>query len=91
MSAGSPIVNLRIRQTDLDQIDAAVQSANVNRRAEPYTRSSWIMAAILDKLDHLARSQRTTAKRKRLWQSIFAPAPYVESPHELQNQTRPTT
>lgn len=64
MSKGSPIVLLRVKQEVLDQIDAAVARSVDTRHDEPYTRSSWIMSAILAKLDHPARAKRSKEKRR---------------------------
>ena len=58
MSKGSPIIPIRIHQSDLDRIEAAVRSSNQRRREPPYNRSSWIIAAITEKLDHIARGRK---------------------------------
>jgi hypothetical protein len=65
MSKGSPIIPIRINQIDLDRIEAAVRTTNRRRNLAPYTRSSWIMAAIQDKLDHMARSKKAKAKKRQ--------------------------
>ena len=58
MTKGSPIIPIRIQPNLLDQINRAINNANANRRLEPYSRSSWILAAIQDKLAHLARARK---------------------------------
>lgn len=66
MSQGSPIVPIRIPPLQLAAIDAAIASANKSTKGEPYTRSSWILFAIQDKMEHLARGKKwAAAKRKR--------------------------
>lgn len=58
MSKGNPKVVVRFRQEVLDRIEAAIQSANYNRKDEPYDVSAWIRKAVDDKLAHLERSKR---------------------------------
>jgi len=58
MSKGNPIVKLRVTQTTIDKIVEAIQSANFNRKLSPYDLSSWIRAAIDEKLQHLERAKR---------------------------------
>lgn len=58
MSLGTPITCLRI-PAELDaKIMAALDGANVNRVEEPYNKTTWILAAIREKLSHLERSRR---------------------------------
>lgn len=63
MSKGSPIIPIRINQIDLDRINAAIAQVNKRRRFAPYTRSSWIMSAIQDKLAHMTRGQKARSKK----------------------------
>lgn len=51
------ILALRMDRELLEAIENAVNSANVSRREEPYTVSSWLRAAIREKLAHLRRSR----------------------------------
>jgi hypothetical protein len=58
MSKGSPVVPVRIPAELLAVIDATVSRVNVKTRGEPYTRSSWILAAIRDRLAHMERAKK---------------------------------
>lgn len=58
MSAGNPVVCFRIETEKLAEVQRAIVSANENRRAEPYTQTSWILKAIQEKLDHANRSKK---------------------------------
>lgn len=62
MAKGNPIVPLRLNPKLIAIVDAAIASANVVRKEEPYTRSSWIKEAIRQKLSHLDRSKRKGRK-----------------------------
>jgi hypothetical protein len=58
MSAGSPIVPVRINQLLLTNIDNEIRRLNQARKEAPYTRTSFILTAIRDKLSHLHRSRK---------------------------------
>lgn len=64
MSKGNPIIKLRVSREKLAEIMSAIDSANVSRREEEYHVSSWIRAAIEEKLAHLKRSKRKKEKRQ---------------------------
>lgn len=57
MSKGSKIVPVRIPDELLDQIEAAIQSANFHTKGEIYTVSSWIRKQLEMKLHNLNRSK----------------------------------
>jgi hypothetical protein len=62
MSKGSRIVGIRV-EADLEAaIETAIASANYHSRIEPHTLSSWIKAAIREKLAHIQRSKRKGKK-----------------------------
>lgn len=65
MSAGSPIVPIRIPPLFLAAIDRAIESANKTTKEQPYTRTSWILLCVATKLDHLARSKKSKAKKRQ--------------------------
>jgi hypothetical protein len=69
MSKGSPIVNLRIPSDRLSLLDAEIDKVNRTRRDAPYTRSSFILAAIDDKLKHLKRSRGK--RRPKTWPPVI--------------------
>jgi hypothetical protein len=57
---GSPIVPIRFADADLlAAVDAAVESSVINRSGKPWTRTSFILAAVREKLAHLERSKRS--------------------------------
>jgi hypothetical protein len=58
MSKGSPKIILRIPEELIDQIKDCVESANATRKDEPYDVSSWIRAAIAEKIAHTMRSRK---------------------------------
>lgn len=58
MAKGSKIVQVRIPDKMLDAMIIALDKANERRREAPYDMSSWVRAAIVEKLAHLARSNR---------------------------------
>ena len=64
MSKGNPIIKLRVSREKLAEINSAIDSANVSRREEEYRISSWIRAAIEEKLAHLKRSKRKKQKKQ---------------------------
>jgi hypothetical protein len=66
MSAGSPIVKLRVTTEMRDEIIAVMFAANKNRKDAPYDMSSWIRYAIQSKLDHLHRSRRRKLRNRQI-------------------------
>ena len=59
----SGYVPLRIPREMLAAIEDQVAKSVTHAKDEPYNVSSWIRAAIQEKLDHLARSRRKPAYR----------------------------
>lgn len=59
MGKGNPLVAIRLEPGLLENIDADVFRANRRGRKTETSRSSWIRAAILEKLAHRARSRRS--------------------------------
>lgn len=57
MSAGTPITTLRIPTELKAIIEEKIESANRNRKLEPYNLTTWILVAINEKLKHLERSR----------------------------------
>lgn len=55
MSKGTRIYTLRIEDELAAEVFKAIDSANKRRREQPYTLTSWIKAAIREKIDHLHR------------------------------------
>jgi hypothetical protein len=63
MSKGSPIVPIRFADAELlAQIDAAVDSSVINRKDEPWTRTSFILSAVREKLAHMERARKSRKK-----------------------------
>ncbi len=63
MSKGSPIVQLRIPPFLLAEMDAVMVRSSERRFEGAWTRSSWIVQAIIDRL---AKIERGRSRRKRL-------------------------
>lgn len=62
MSKGNRIVAIRLSADTIEKIDEAIVSANRMRRDAPYDFSSWIRAAIAEKLAHRGRSKKVKRK-----------------------------
>jgi hypothetical protein len=56
MARGSPILSIRIPTELLELVDQAVARSVDTRKDGPWTRSSFILAAIEEKLKKMARS-----------------------------------
>lgn len=56
MAKGSPVVAVRIPTELLELIDDVIVRSAATRKDGPWTRSSFIIAAIEEKLDKMARS-----------------------------------
>jgi len=63
MSKGSHKVVIRLPEELLELMSDAIIRANGSRRSEPYTLSSWIRAAVCEKLNHGRRSMREIEER----------------------------
>jgi hypothetical protein len=69
MSKGSPIITLRVNEQLLSDLEDEIRNANFNRKDTPYTRSSWILKAVTEKISHLKRSRKegkADAAKKKL-------------------------
>lgn len=62
MSKGSPRTTLRIPAELLRQIQEAIDRQSEFRRGEPWNMTTWIIAAIRERLDKQARGRRPKAK-----------------------------
>lgn len=60
---GKRIIPIRLADELVEQIDQAIASNNDRRADAPYDRTAWIIQAIKERLDKLARG-RKAAKRK---------------------------
>lgn len=58
MSAGSPIVPIRVPADLLAAVDAVIARTADTRRDGPWTRTSFILSAVREKLQHMHRSNR---------------------------------
>jgi hypothetical protein len=56
MAKGSPVLSIRIPAELLELVDQAVERSVGTRKDGPWTRSSFIVAAIEEKLKKMARS-----------------------------------
>lgn len=75
MSKGSPFISVRIPQHLLEKIDAYIALKNTRRRLEEWSRASYVLDAILEKIAKQERSRlsrKTKSKRAqrlaKLWQ-----------------------
>lgn len=73
MSKGNPIVPIRLDPVLVAQIDDVIARTADTRRDGPYTRSSFIVKAILDKLAHIHRSNRKNRKERACTSTSSAP------------------
>jgi hypothetical protein len=66
MSRGTPVKTLRVPQAIVDRVQAAIDSANDRRFAQPYDWTAWALKAIAEKLAHLERSRNRRRKPRRI-------------------------
>ena len=64
MSKGSPIIPIRFPQELLAQVDKEVARAERTRPGEPWTRSSFVLAAVRAFLAKRERSRRGGGRKK---------------------------
>lgn len=64
MSLGSPRRTMRFPDKLVEEIEAAILSANDRRFAQPYDWTGWVLQAVREKLRSLARG-RASSKRRR--------------------------
>lgn len=62
MSKGTPITCVRIPPDMLAQVDALVERSITHAAEEPWTRTSWIVQAIREKL---AKRLRSNSRKRR--------------------------
>lgn len=65
MPRGSPIITLRVPTEICQQIEREIEGSVHRRRAGAWTRSSWLLAAISEKISHARRSRRPHRSRQR--------------------------
>lgn len=70
MSKGTRIYSLRLPPELMDEVEMAIERSVGNRAAEPYNRTTWIIAAIREKLAHLKRS---SGRRKSIVKGCNTP------------------
>lgn len=63
MSKGNPIVPIRIERPILMEMNAVIRKRNATTRDEPWTRTAFIVTAILEKIKKMERG-RKPKKRK---------------------------
>lgn len=78
-SKGTPITCLRIPPDLLDQIDQAIARAADHLPDEPYTRTSWIISAIKEKLRHQERGRKRARRRRDGTPTDQSPAGQAEA------------
>lgn len=68
MQKGSPRIILRVPPLLLAAVDAEIERTNKNVKLAPFCRSTWVLAAIIAKLNHAERSRKKRAKQKSVRQ-----------------------
>jgi hypothetical protein len=63
MTAGTPKIVVRVNAKVQSLIQSEVDARNYGRKGKPYTMSDFIRGSISEKLKHLARGRKATAKR----------------------------
>lgn len=71
MSIGSPIVKVRVRSVIKAQIERDIERLNRLPQHGAMTMSEWLMAAIIEKLDHPVRSRKASRKRLSATKKFF--------------------
>lgn len=59
MSMGTPVTTVRIPQDLLNEVKYYLDKRSTNPVVEPWSLTDFIVRALKDKLDHLARSAKT--------------------------------
>lgn len=62
MSKGSPRIIFRLKEEDLEILDETIDRNNLTVKGEPWRRSSWVRAAIEERLRHQERSRNKRPK-----------------------------
>ena len=62
MSQGSPVIQVRVPRHILAQVDEVMARVNATRTEEEYTRSSFVLSAIQEKLAKMERGRRKRPK-----------------------------
>lgn len=63
MAKGSQICPVRIPEDLLRELTTAIRRRNAVSADAPHNRSTFILAAVRDKLKHMARSRRTRSRK----------------------------
>lgn len=58
MSKGSPVIPCRFPADLLAQVDQTIRRSQDTRAGEPWNRTTFILQAVRDKLNHMERSRR---------------------------------
>lgn len=77
---GSPMVSVRVPQPILDQVLAAIARSQHTRHIEGYCVSTWLLAAIEEKLAHLERSRKPRPRRRPASEAASLAAQVGETP-----------
>jgi hypothetical protein len=65
VSKGTRIIGIRVPDALRAKIETAVTRSEQSATREPFTLTTFILAAIREKLDHMARSRRPGRRRKQ--------------------------
>lgn len=64
MSRGSPRFSIRFPGNLVEEIDQAIDSANLRRARRPYDWTAWVRQAVAEKLRSLARGRASSRRRQ---------------------------
>jgi hypothetical protein len=59
MSKGKPIVTFRFPEGFIEDLDIRIAEANDRRKGDPWTRTAFIITAIVEKLNKMERSNKS--------------------------------
>jgi hypothetical protein len=65
MSRGSRIIPLRVKPELLARMQQTIERRNAITREAPWSMTDFVLAAVKDKLLHLDRARRQTARRRQ--------------------------
>jgi Arc/MetJ-type ribon-helix-helix transcriptional regulator len=87
MSKGSPIIKLRLPAEVLAMIDEQVAKSVGYSFDEPYTRSSWVRACIMERFEKYRRAKEAgiRTRQKKAAAKLAAEGDQVEQPdHQVE-------
>jgi hypothetical protein len=65
MSKGNAIIGVRVKPELLARVQQTIERRNQLTREAPWSMTDFVLAAVHDKLRHLDRARRQTARRRK--------------------------